>query len=403
MSTRKLVNLLTCQLVNLSTRQLKTILLINLKKLPFLYLLPSFGGVGGGSLITMKAYIKLELQFFENPKFITLREKEGCAGEGCVLELIRYLRVCPEGMGCQAALRNIARTCKKSKNYLLHIINDYEVFTTVDNEYFYCPYLEKTLQNIKNNNKSTVENGDTSNEQPLENRERTVQFTPSQVVDNQHPSLYINNINNINDINNINHPTTMRARDDADAEKNKNHIAQPTPQQTTAPMPPSPSKQAAAAPKQAAAANEQPPSSSNDLPRPAAPPSAADCQHELRRLNACNKPVKAMTLNAYPHASTSHEVAEKKAKLQKCEQDILNHLYGDAAFMMSLQSLTGLCVYRSAKTRYYCLQWFRMIRHSQGKPIVDEEDAKRHLLALLQKGRKTRNDFHRWHNDQLQP
>lgn len=110
-----------------------------------------------------------------------------------------------------------------------------------------------------------------------------------------------------------------------------------------------------------------------------------------------------MTLNAYPHASTSHEVVEKKAKLQKCEQDILNHLYGDAAFMMSLQSLTGLCVYRSAKTRYYCLQWFRMIRHSQGKPIVDEEDAKRHLLALLQKGRKTRNDFHRWHNDQLQP
>lgn len=361
----------------------------------------------------MKAYIKLELHFFENPKFITLREKEGCAGEGCVLELIRYLRVCPEGMGCQAALRNIARTCKKSKNYLLHIINDYEVFTTVDNEYFYCPYLEKTLQNIKNNNKSTVENGDTSNEQPLENRERTVQFTPSQVVDNQHPSLYINNINNINDINNIkniNHPTTMRARDDADDEKNKNHIPQPMSQQTAAPMPPSPPKQAASAkeqpvspPKQTVSAPKQPVSPSNDLLRPAAPPSAADCQHELRRLNTCNKPVKAMTLNAYPHASTSHEVAEKKAKLQKCEQDILNHLYGDAAFMMSLQSLTGLCVYRSAKTRYYCLQWFRMIRHSQGKPIVDEEDAKRHLLALLQKGRKTRNDFHRWHNDQLQP
>ena len=155
-------------------------------------------------------------------------------------------------MGCQAALRNIARTCKKSKNYLLHIINDYEVFTSVDNDYFYCPYLKKTLQNIKNNNKSTVENGDTSNEQPLENRERTVQFTPSQVVDNQHPSLYINNINNINDINNIkniNHPTTMRARDDADDEKNKNHIPQHTPQQTAASMPPSPPKQAIAAPK----------------------------------------------------------------------------------------------------------------------------------------------------------
>jgi len=214
-----------------------------------------------------------------------------------------------------------------------------------------------------------------------------------EVLVNQGEPLYTNNTDNTN---NTNHPTTEKKRDDADDEKNKNHIAQSTPQQTAAPMPPSP-------PKQAASAKKQPPSSSNDSPRPAAPPSAADCQHELRRLNTCNKPVKVMTLNAYPHASTSHEIAEKKAKLQKCEQDILNHLYGDAAFMMSLQSLTGLCVYRSAKTRYYCLQWFRMIRHSQGKPIVDEDDAKRHLLALLQKGRKTRNDFHRWHNDQLQP
>lgn len=351
----------------------------------------------------MKAYLKLELNFFEAPVYMEMRAIEGCTGEGCVLALMRYLRTCPKGTGYLAALKNIAHDCRKSKTYLMQIISDYKIFEIVDQKFFYCPYLEHSLfvQHSTNN-----------------------QFTPSQVLVNQGTPLYTNNTNNTNNTDNTNHPTTEKKRDDDDDEKNKNHIAQPTPQQTAAPMPPSPPKQPAAAPKQAAAANEQVVSApeqpaspskqaasaneqvvcaSNDSPRPATPPSAADCQHELRRLNACNKPVKAMTLNAYPHASTSHELAEKKAKLQKCEQDILNHLYGDAAFMMSLQSLTGLCVYRSAKTRYYCLQWFRMIRHSQGKPIVDEEDAKRHLLALLQKGRKTRNDFHRWHNDQLQP
>lgn len=349
----------------------------------------------------MKAYLKLELNFFEAPVYMEMRAIEGCTGEGCVLALMRYLRTCPKGTGYLAALKNIAHDCRKSKTYLMHIISDYKIFEIVDQKFFYCPYLEHSLfvQHSTNN-----------------------QFTPSQVLVNQGEPLYTNNTDNTD---NTNHPTTMRARDDADDEKNKNHIAQSTSQQTAAPMPLSPPKQTIAAPKQAASAPEQPVSppkqavsaskqaaaaneqvvcASNVSPRPAAPPpSAADCQHELRRLNACNKPVKAMTLNAYPHASTSQELAEKKAKLQKCEQDILNHLYGDAAFMMSLQSLTGLCVYRSAKTRYYCLQWFRMIRHSQGKPIVDEEDAKRHLLALLQKGRKTRNDFHRWHNDQLQP
>ena len=341
----------------------------------------------------MKAYLKLELNFFEAPVYMEMRAIEGCTGEGCVLALMRYLRTCPKGTGYLAALKNIAHDCRKSKTYLMHIISDYKIFEIVDQKFFYCPYLEHSLfvQHSTNN-----------------------QFTPSQVIVNQGEPLYTNNTNNTD---NTNHPTTMRARDDADDEKNKNHIPQLTPQQTAASMPPSPTKQAIAAPKQVASAKEQPVSppkqvvsapkqavsASNISPRPAAPPSAADCQHELRRLNACNKSVKAMTLNAYPHASTSQELAEKKAKLQKCEQDILNHLYGDAAFMMSLQSLTGLCVYRSAKTRYYCLQWFRMIRHSQGKPIVDEEDAKRHLLALLQKGRKTRNDFHRWHNYQLQP
>ena len=107
-----------------------------------------------------------------------------------------------------------------------------------------------------------------------------------------------------------------------------------------------------------------------------------------------------MTLAANEHAIAGHASA---TDVEAVEKGILNALFGDAAFMRSLEALTGLCVYRNAHTRYYCLQWFRMLRHSQGKPIKDISDAKCHLLALLRKGRKTRESFHRWHNDQLDP
>ena len=107
-----------------------------------------------------------------------------------------------------------------------------------------------------------------------------------------------------------------------------------------------------------------------------------------------------MTLAANEHAIAGHASA---VGVEAVEKGILNALFGDAAFMRSLEALTGLCVYRNAHTRYYCLQWFRMLRHSQGKPIKDISDAKCHLLALLRKGRKTREGFHRWHNDQLDP
>lgn len=106
-----------------------------------------------------------------------------------------------------------------------------------------------------------------------------------------------------------------------------------------------------------------------------------------------------------PLAAQEHAVAGRPsaADVETVEKGVLNALFGDAVFMHSLETLTGLCVYRSAHTRYYCLQWFRMLRHSQGKPIKDISDAKCHLLALLRKGRKTRENFHRWHNDQLDP
>ena len=109
--------------------------------------------------------------------------------------------------------------------------------------------------------------------------------------------------------------------------------------------------------------------------------------------------------NDAPLSTQEHAFAGSPSAtdVDKVEKGILNALFGDAAFMRSLEALTGLCVYRNAHTRYYCLQWFRMLRHSQGKPIKDISDAKCHLLALLRKGRKTRESFHRWHNDQLDP
>ena len=52
----------------------------------------------------MKAYLKLELNFFEAPVYMEMRAIEGCTGEGCVLALMRYLRTCPKGTGYLAAL-----------------------------------------------------------------------------------------------------------------------------------------------------------------------------------------------------------------------------------------------------------------------------------------------------------
>ena len=93
----------------------------------------------------MKAYLKLELNFFETPVYMEMRAIEGCTGEGCVLALMRYLRTCPKGTGYLAALKNIAHDCRKSKTYLMHIISDYKIFEIVDQKFFYCPYLEHSL------------------------------------------------------------------------------------------------------------------------------------------------------------------------------------------------------------------------------------------------------------------
>ncbi len=296
-----------------------------------------------------------------------MRAIEGCTGEGCVLALMRYLRTCPKGTGYLAALKNIAHDCRKSKTYLMHIISDYKIFEIVDQKFFYCPYLEHSLfvQHSTNN-----------------------QFTPSQVLDNQDSPLYTNNTNNTDDTNN---PTTEKKRADAaDGNlKNKNRETIPTRQACQPESQPAPQQEEQLAPQ---------PTPQRSSQTPVSEPSGKSMLVGAQSLT--DKRPNHMTLAAKEHALADRPSA---ADVEAVEKGILNALFGDAAFMRSLEALTGLCVYRNAHTRYYCLQWFRMLRHSQGKPIKDISDAKCHLLALLRKGRKTRESFHRWHNDQLDP
>ena len=323
----------------------------------------------------MKAYLKLELNFFEAPVYMEMRAIEGCTGEGCVLALMRYLRTCPKGTGYLAALKNIAHDCRKSKTYLMHIISDYKIFEIVDQKFFYCPYLEHSLfvQHSTNN-----------------------QFTPSQVLDNQDSPLYTNNTNNTD---NTNNPTTEKKRADAaDGNfKNKNRETIPARQTCQPESQPVTQPESQPAPQQEEQLAAQPtPQRTSQAPGS----KRADKSMLVDAQSLTDKRPNHMTLAANEHAIAGHASA---VGVEAVEKGILNALFGDAAFMRSLEALTGLCVYRNAHTRYYCLQWFRMLRHSQGKPIKDISDAKCHLLALLRKGRKTRESFHRWHNDQLDP
>ena len=307
-----------------------------------------------------------------------MRAIEGCTGEGCVLALMRYLRTCPKGTGYLAALKNIAHDCRKSKTYLMHIISDYKIFEIVDQKFFYCPYLEHSLfvQHSTNN-----------------------QFAPSQVLDNQGSPLYTNNTNNTDNTDNTNNPTTEKKRADAaDGNfKNKNQKTIPARQTCQSESQPVTQPESQPAPQQEEQLAPQPtPQSASQAP-------------------VCERADKGMVVGAQsptdkhpndaPLPTQEHAFAGSPSAtdVDRVEKGILNALFGDAAFMRSLEALTGLCVYRNAHTRYYCLQWFRMLRHSQGKPIKDISDAKCHLLALLRKGRKTRESFHRWHNDQLDP
>lgn len=307
-----------------------------------------------------------------------MRAIEGCTGEGCVLALMRYLRTCPKGTGYLAALKNIAHDCRKSKTYLMHIISDYKIFEIVDQKFFYCPYLEHSLfvQHSTNN-----------------------QFTPSQVLDNHGSPLYTNNTNNTDNTDNTNNPTTEKKRVDAADGNFKNKNRETIPARQTC----QPESQPVTQPESQPASQQEEQLAAQAMPQSASQTPGSKRAGKSMLVDAqslTDKHPNHMTLAANEHAIAGHASA---VGVEAVEKGILNALFGDVAFMRSLEALTGLCVYRNAHTRYYCLQWFRMLRHSQGKPIKDISDAKCHLLALLRKGRKTRESFHRWHNDQLDP
>ena len=307
-----------------------------------------------------------------------MRAIEGCTGEGCVLALMRYLRTCPKGTGYLAALKNIAHDCRKSKTYLMHIISDYKIFEIVDQKFFYCPYLEHSLfvQHSTNN-----------------------QFTPSQVLDNQGSPLYTNNTNNTDNTDNTNNPTTEKKRADAADGNFKNKNQETIPARQTCQS----ESQSVTQPEAQPAPHQEEQLAAQPTPQRAS--QTPVCERADKSMVVGAQSLTDKRTNDAPLPTQEHAFADRPSAtdVERVEKGILNALFDDAAFMRSLETLTGLCVYRNAHTRYYCLQWFRMLRHSQGKPIKDISDAKCHLLALLRKGRKTRESFHRWHNDQLDP
>lgn len=348
----------------------------------------------------MKAFIKLELDFFLSPEYTTLRESEGCTGEGCALAIMRYLRICQDGIGCLKALGAIARECRKSKKYLEHIVTDFQVFQLIDADRFCCQYLRNTLK--------------IAAPLPGETAAKVVQglsvnsFTPSQVVDNQASYLYKDKDKDIDK--NIDKEKTSDKKESAAADfSNK--------------------QQYTASAQQAVPSGASSPSSPSALPETtgklvgAGQSGRVEKSEQSDRLGNSDKSGSAEQLGGAEHSvepnnsgnsdkpsnSGNSGEANRPAGAQlsdasaiPLETQILSQLFADAVFMRSLEALTDLYVYRNAKTRYYCLRWFRMLRHSQAKPITHIDDAKRHLTALLQKGRQTRQDFHRWHNLQLE-
>ncbi len=330
----------------------------------------------------MKAYIKIELQFFETPQYVEMREKEGCMGEGCTLELMRYLRTCPDGIGYVAAIRNIAHICQKSKKYLTHIVTDYDVFRVLDNGLFCCPYMMNIFKKGTENNDKDVTKTQTILEQNPDNTHTKLQNYTSQLIDNQHSLYYKNNKNNENEENDKNNPTTKCARNAAadDFKNNNSEIQKNIEGENTDVM---------------HQKTQQPLKGNVQKLKDDKKNEMYAQKHEDGATNSC-----CLSDKSHDIVAVSAEAVRKKNEEQ--ERAILNNLYEDAAYMHSVEALTELYVYRNESTRYYALQWFRLVRHSQGKPLINLDDAKRHFIFLLRKGRKTREEFHRWHNDQLE-
>jgi hypothetical protein len=119
--------------------------------------------------IMKKAFIKLDLQFLDSLPVQRLCHREGAKGMGALVMLFEYLRCCTDCVGLLSAVPHLASECKMKQTSLLRILHDEELFTILDDDRFYCPYLSKSMNKVEQiSNKSAL-----------------------QLTDNQHKSLYI--------------------------------------------------------------------------------------------------------------------------------------------------------------------------------------------------------------------
>ena len=114
------------------------------------------------------AFIKLDLQFLDSLPVQQLLHREGAKGVGALVILFEYLRRCTDCVGLLSAVPHLANECKMKQTSLIHILHDEELFTILDDDRFYCPYLSKTMNKVEHiSDKSAL-----------------------QFADNQHKSLY---------------------------------------------------------------------------------------------------------------------------------------------------------------------------------------------------------------------
>lgn len=431
----------------------------------------------------MKAFIKLNMDFFNSPEYVELMEGEGCTGVGAVFEILRYLRLCEHTLGSLQGLAIVARSCKKSVTYFTRIVQQYHLFTMIDDNRFYCECLMKSLnipmseinlaasagQEVET---TTTQQGNdhavTPSSQPnevgasLQRHANDDAISALQVADNQ--GAYCKSLVRDKTRQDKDKDKTTTKRKTSDRQQNPSSgfsktVSSPSnisiaSKQLDVPSPPSdylkdypqtdlsssdashPSKLPVSSPSDVSFVSKQPdvPSSSTDYMKdhPQTNLSANDLNHaHAVDAPAFKKPpVVGHAGDQRPSATVDLSVGRPSAPLDSTskvrvpvsktgggsalpsakslpagetttEQDILRAMFNDEDYMRGLQLITGIKVCSNAGIRTHCLQWFRYLRHTQGKPITDVADAKQHLTHLLKPGRRTRDDFLRFRNDLL--
>lgn len=407
------------------------------------------------------------MDFFNSPEYVELMEGEGCTGVGAVFEILRYLRLCEHTLGSLQGLAIVARSCKKSVTYFTRIVQQYHLFTMIDDNRFYCECLMKSLNipmseiNLaasagQEAEATTTQQGNdnavTPSSQPnvvgasLQRHANDDAISALQVADNQ--GAYCKSL--------------VRDKTRQDKDKDKTTTKRKTSDRQQNPS--SGFSKTVSSPSDVSIASKQPdvPSSPSDYMKdhpqtdlsssdashpsklPVSPPSDALKDHpqtnlatnDLNHAHAVDAPafkkppVVGHAGDQRPSATVDLSVSPPSAPLDSTfnvrvpvsktgggsalspvkslpvgetttEQDILRAMFNDEDYMRGLQLITGIKVCSNAGIRTHCLQWFRYLRHTQGKPITDVADAKQHLTHLLKPGRHTRDDFLRFRNDLL--